>query len=144
MSNVFSRAERRALAQRLLDSAQSFGHAAIALCYTDGFWKARFGDRGRRFADEDGVRHSQYLAEAIETGDRAPFATYARWLRTVLTTRGMCTLHIHDNFVRLGTVMRNADRELFDAAALHLDAAVQVLVPDGPAGDLYRLAANGP
>jgi hypothetical protein len=143
MSNASSPAERRALAARLLTEAASIGRASIALCYTDGFWMARFGDRGRRFADEDGLRHAQYLAEAIESGSSEPFVIYARWLRSVLTTRGMCTLHIHDNFVRLGMVLRNTDRPLFDAAVPHLDAGVRALAPEGLAGTLHQAAVDG-
>lgn len=142
MSNASSPAERRTLAARLLTEAASIGRASIALCYTDGFWMARFGDRGRKFADEDGLRHAQYLAEAIESGTSEPFVIYARWLRSVLTTRGMCTLHIHDNFVRLGMVLRNFDRPLFDAAMPHLDAGVRALVPEGPAGALHQAAVS--
>jgi hypothetical protein len=73
--------------------------------YGSPFWLARFGDRGRRHAGRDGDFHIQYLCEAVASGDAGVFVSYARWLREVLVTRGMCSRHLADNFVRLAAAI---------------------------------------
>lgn len=65
MSELLERIERdgRALSQGVLDEM-----------YKDPFWTERYGDRGRRHADEDGDFHLRYLSRAPTAGDpaRAP------------------------------------------------------------------------
>jgi len=69
--------------------------------YRNPFWQERFGDRGRQRAGEDGDFHVRYLAEAVRAGSPAVMMSYARWLRSLLVARGMCTRHLADNFARL-------------------------------------------
>jgi hypothetical protein len=65
--------------------------------YEDPFWEARFGDRGRRFSQEDGQYHVTYLVEALTAGDPGVLVRYIQWLNTVLVTRGMCSRHLMDH-----------------------------------------------
>jgi len=89
MSELAAILERdgRALSQRVLDEM-----------YRDAFWSERFGDRGRRHANEDSDFHLRYLARALSAGDATILVRYATWLREVLATRGMCTRHLDENF----------------------------------------------
>jgi hypothetical protein len=80
-------AEGRALSQRVLEEM-----------YRDSFWTHRYGDPGRRHADEDSDFHLRYLVRALQAGDGAAMTRYAVWLREVLATRGMCTRHLDENF----------------------------------------------
>lgn len=66
--------------------------------YRDPFWTERYGSRGRRHADEDSDFHLRYLARALQHGDPGVLVRYARWLREVLASRGMCTRHLAENF----------------------------------------------
>ena len=45
------------LASQLEAQADALARHSIAAMYADPFWDARFGARGRRFAEEDGVHH---------------------------------------------------------------------------------------
>ncbi len=133
------------VARRLRASMAAIAARSIDAMYRDPFWDARFGERGRRFSDEDARRHVQYLAEAVETSYAEPFAIYARWLRSVLTTRGMCSLHIHDNFSRLGDALREEAPEMFQASEPHLEAGRLALLPDEPVAlALHQAAVSAP
>jgi hypothetical protein len=100
----------------------------------DPFWTARFGDRGRRHAGRDGEFHIQYLVEAVDGGEHV-FVTYARWLREVLVTRGMCSRHLADNFERLAAAIEAEPwpERARASAILHAGAAALVHT-DGDAG----------
>jgi hypothetical protein len=76
-----------ALSQKVLDEM-----------YRDPFWSERYGDRGRRHANEDSDFHLRYLSRALAAGDAGVLRRYATWLREVLATRGMCTRHLDENF----------------------------------------------
>ena len=84
------------VADALQAHAAPISRRAVDAMYADPFWDARFGERGRRHADEDGDFHVGYLAEALRLGSTAHFANYARWLRSVLVARGMCTRHLSE------------------------------------------------
>jgi hypothetical protein len=73
--------------------------------YENPFWRARFESRGRKHAEQDAQYHITYLATAIETGSPSVMARYAEWLRSILTSRGMCTRHLDENFERLSDAM---------------------------------------
>ena len=125
--------ERRDYGRRLRGLARAVGTRSIDAMYADPFWSARFGERGRTFANDDGRRHVQYLAEAVETGQPEPLATYVRWLQGVLTTRGMCSLHIHDTLLRLEDAVGAEDPELQAAASPFVMVATDALRPPDPA-----------
>ena len=126
------RTEGPALSQRVLDDM-----------YADPFWTARFGDKGRRHANEDSDFHLRYLGRAIAAGDPAVMVRYARWLREVLATRGMCTRHLDDNFRRLSELVVQQRWPGGDLAAGFLQAARESLRwEEGPAAALQADAAR--
>jgi hypothetical protein len=112
-----------ALARHLEERAVSLASRANDAMYQDPFWDARFGARGRAFAQQDGLHHIDYLVQALHFGSVEIIEDYARWLRTVLTTRGMCSLHIHDTYECLAE-------------------AIQALVPDPEPALSYLAAAQ--
>lgn len=90
----------------------------VAEMYENPFWEDRFGARGRRFAQEDGESHVAHLVLALEGHSPPMLASYARWLQRVLTTRGMCSRHLAENFQRLAAVIRE---ERWDGGALAVE-----------------------
>lgn len=106
---------------------------AFERMYENPFWDARFGERGRSFSAEDGQYHVTYLVEALRSGNQRVFTRYARWLQSVLTTRGMCSLHLAENFARLsGVIAESGIRNPVYAVAM-LDAGVAALRYDSGA-----------
>jgi hypothetical protein len=61
----------------------------------------KFGKRGVEKCREDNGHHIKHLETAISLGDQQFFIDYARWLDGILTSRGMETEHLVDNFSRL-------------------------------------------
>lgn len=94
--------------------------------YRDPFWHARFGERADKHGRQDGTFHLQYLAQALASDDPNVMHNYARWLQQVLTTRGMCTRHLAENFDRLAAAIRDAVPHSEPAVAL-LRAATEAL-----------------
>ena len=107
---------------------------AFERMYENPFWDARFGERGRSFAAEDGQYHVTYLVEALRSGNQQVFTRYARWLQSVLTTRGMCSLHLAENFSRLADVIVDSGISHPASAIAMLDAGCASLRYDGGAG----------
>jgi hypothetical protein len=102
--------------------------------YANPFWQERFGERGRLRAEEDGRYHLTYLAEALRAENPEILVNYARWLQTVLTTRGMCSRHLAENFTRLAAAIRDEAAPGVDEAARYLEVAETALTyADGPA-----------
>ncbi|HVZ87471.1 MAG TPA: hypothetical protein VHG72_10915 [Polyangia bacterium] len=93
------------LAAEIERRVPALSRRVIEEMYQNPFWGERFGDGGRGHANEDGDFHVRYLAEAARAGSPAVMITYARWLRSVLTARGMCTRHLADNFARLAAAV---------------------------------------
>jgi hypothetical protein len=83
----------------------------VAEMYENPFWEDRFGARGRRFAKEDGESHVANLVVALEGRSPPMLASYARWLQRVLTTRGMCSRQLAENFQRLAAAIREERRD---------------------------------
>ena len=127
------------LQELLQREGAALSEAVLEEQYRDPFWRARYGDRGRRHADQDSAFHLQYLARALETGAPEVMVRYARWLREVLVTRGMCSRHLAENYRLLA---RNIEaRGWPDAAraASYLNEAAGALdYADGEAGALRR------
>jgi hypothetical protein len=86
--------------------------------YENPFWEERYGARGRRFAQEDGDSHVAHLVLALESRSPAMLVSYAQWLQRVLTTRGMCSRHLAENFQRLAATIRD---ERWEGAALAIE-----------------------
>lgn len=117
-----------ALAERLDAAADRLTTRVLAEMYRDPFWHARFAERADRHGRADGRFHIDYLIQALHADDPAIMETYARWLQQVLTSRGMCTRHLADNFRLLGDAIRaeswpdgNAAIEILTAARAALD-----------------------
>ena len=120
----------RALAGRITALADQLARRSTERMYEDPFWEARFGARGRRFADEDGRHHVDHLVLALQVGDVGPLAQYVRWLRVVLTTRGMCSRHIEQNLSRVADAIDEAQIEGAERARAQLEEAARALRPE--------------
>jgi hypothetical protein len=93
------------LPARLAEAAPRLTARVLDEMYANPFWQERFGERGRRHARNDGDYHLTYVAEAVAAGDDRVFTKYATWLRDVLTSRGMCSRHLAENFERLASAV---------------------------------------
>ena len=82
------------LIERLEASAPELARRSIAEMYDNPFWQERFGSRGRENADRDGQYHVSYLIQALAARDASVLTNYARWLQTLLVSRGMSSRHI--------------------------------------------------
>ncbi|WP_242588857.1 hypothetical protein [Corallococcus macrosporus] len=103
--------------------------------YEDPFWTARYGiQRARRFGDEDAVFHVRYLVQALDASRPAILEDYARWLRTLLVTRGMCSLHLDQHFEGLLRALQAEGFGPDSQPCVYVQAARQALrYKDGPA-----------
>lgn len=109
----------------------------------DPFWSARFGPRGKHHASQDGDFHALYLAQALHMRSPPVMVRYARWLRDVLVTRGMCSWHLEENFARLRVVVLGTDLTYAKEVAALLEEAMRALHREsGPAADVERLAGE--
>lgn len=134
MSHVSLQVEARATA---------LASNSVQALYADPFWAARYGlQRARRFGDEDAVFHVRYLVQALDAQRPAILEDYARWLRTLLVTRGMCSLHLDQHFEGLGRALQ---AEGFGPGSLphtYVQSAREALhYKDGPAHALEADAA---
>lgn len=128
-----ARGDLAATAALLARHADALTARALAAMYRNPFWDARFGERGRRYAEEDGRHHLGYLHEALLAGGPESLVRYARWLQTVLVTRGMCSRHLADHFARLRDAVRaELGTERTAAALAYLDEAEAALLYDVP------------
>ena len=127
------------LVAQLERHGQELSQQVLRDMYQDPFWSQRFGDRGRRHADEDSDFHMRYLRRALEAGDPAVMLRYAQWLRGVLSTRGMCTRHLVENFQRLAQAITERGWTGHEEAVGYLEAAGAALMyPGGMARDLQE------
>lgn len=127
-----------ALVRRIDERAPALTARVTAEMYSDPFWLERFGERGKRFTVEDGHFHLSHLNQALVARDVEVLTGYARWLRTLLTSRGMCSLHVAENFERLARALAD-DVEDSAAAVEYLVAARAGLAyTEGPARELEQ------
>jgi hypothetical protein len=90
------------LSRQLEERAARLASASVEWMYQDPFWEARYGmERARRFGSEDALFHVRYLVQALAEQRPSVLEGYATWLRTLLVSRGMCTLHLDQNFAGL-------------------------------------------
>jgi hypothetical protein len=93
----------------LLDrDADRLTDRVLAEMYTNPFWFERFGERATVHGRKDGRFHIDYLIQALGSDDPQIMVNYARWLQQVLTSRGMCTRHLAENFDRLAAAIADA------------------------------------
>jgi hypothetical protein len=130
----------RSAADALEARSAELCETALREMYADPFWLARFGERGRRFSREDAQFHVAYLAEAMRSGSAASFVVYIRWLQQVLTTRGMCSLHLSDTLDALAIAVRASGVPDADTALAYLAAGRGALRYDGDAGRVQQLS----
>ncbi|PCC67701.1 hypothetical protein SAMN02745121_02338 [Nannocystis exedens] len=130
-----------ALIGRLEAACDRLGERVLGEMYADPFWRERFGERADKHGRQDNRFHVQYLQQALADDDPAVIANYARWLQQVLTARGMCTLHLAENFERLAVAVADERWPDGQAAVDLLQAAKAALAyPDGLAGEVQRRA----
>lgn len=129
-----------ALSERLQAMASRLGERATREMYEDPFWQARFGSRGREMAEKDSQFHLAYLVQALAAEDPSVFESYARWLQTLLVSRGMCSRHIAESFERLARAIEDDVNDAGPALDV-LRAGQRALVyPTGPARELQACA----
>ena len=128
-----------ALRAALKARASELSQLVLDRLYENPFWMERYGERGRRFADEDSLYHIQYLDQALAAGEARVFERYATWLRSILVSRGMCSEHLAENFRLLGEAGAAAGLPSWDAAQAVLNRGVEALVyVEGAAAALER------
>lgn len=92
---------------------------SIYTAYPD-LWE-RFGEKGFIHTEKDNHHHLDHLETAFSMEDEAIFLDYAKWLETVLQSRGVETALIIDNFKRLMDILPGkvaAEEEAFMLACL--------------------------
>lgn len=107
-------------------TAEALTDRVLAEMYKNPFWVERFGERAQKHGRQDGMFHIKYLTEALRTNDANVIEQYARWLQQVLTTRGMCTRHLDENFERLADAIAETVADSAPAVAM-LEAARRAL-----------------
>ncbi|NKE06125.1 hypothetical protein [Mesobacillus selenatarsenatis] len=104
---------------------------------TDGIYKdypillEKYGERGRQKCKEDNEHHIKYLQTAASMDEEKYFIDYAHWLNGILTSRGMETEHLIDNFNRLiGAIEKLNDDKSARAYVNMLGQAIDSLSND--------------
>ena len=120
-----------ALASEIEAAADALTDRVLAEMYESSFWRERFGERAQKHGRQDGLFHIKYLAEALRTGEASVIEQYARWLQQVLTTRGMCTRHLDENFERLGRAIADSIPDSAAAVAMLDKARGALRYPEG-------------
>ena len=119
------------LALRIEAAADALTDRVLAEMYVNPFWRERFGERAQTHGRQDGRFHIKYLAEALRSDEPPVIEQYARWLQQVLTTRGMCTRHLDENFARLGRAIADAVTDSAPAVAMLEQARGALRYGDG-------------
>lgn len=86
---------------RVKREAHALSAAIVEEMFQNPFWEHRYRERASKHTNEDGLFHLQYLEQAYLANDVEIMVSYARWLRTVLVSRGMTTRHLKMNFAIL-------------------------------------------
>jgi hypothetical protein len=123
------------LSRQLESLADRLADASVEWMYQDPFWEARYGaERVRRFGSEDAHFHVRYLVQALAEERPSVLEGYAVWLRTLLVSRGMCTLHLDQNFAGLQAALAAEGFGPDSPAQAYVQAARAALrYPEGPA-----------
>lgn len=106
-------------------------HQVVEEIYADYpyLWE-KFGQNGRERTEEDNYHHLDHLYAAYEMNSSNFFMDYTNWLNNVLTSRGVGTYLIVDNFERLVRILEEttlADDEERTAMILYLQEALRHL-----------------
>ena len=133
----------QALIEALRTRGPELAARSIEEMYRDPFWTDRFGERGRTFADQDGLHHLNFLVQALVHESVDILADYARWLQVVLAARGMCTEHVRENFERMSRLIREAALPDSETAQEFLRSAEDALrYPAGAARQVQDVAGR--
>lgn len=132
------------LEARLRAAAAELNVLAVEEEYRDPFWWDRYGERGRRFAVEDGMHHFNYVAEAVAAASPALIVKYARWLRSVLVARGMCSEHLAEGLRIRARLVAARWSDAGPAVAVFAAAEAALQHSEGRAAALARVDARGP
>jgi len=133
-----------ALEARLRAAAAELNRVAVDEEYQDPFWWDRYGERGRRFAVEDGMHHFNYVAEAVAAASPALIVKYVRWLRSVLVARGMCSEHLAEGLRIRGRLVGARWSDAGPAVAAFSAAEAALQYSEGSAAALARVDCQGP
>ncbi len=71
----------------------------------------KFGENGKKRTREDNFYHFQYLETAYDLENQQVFIDYALWLNQVLTSRGVGTTLIIENFHWIIEVLEGTNQE---------------------------------
>jgi hypothetical protein len=130
-----------ALIARIEAEADALTDRVLADMLRNPFWRERFGERADKHGRQDGKFHLQYLVQALAADEAMVIEQYARWLQQVLTTRGMCSRHLAENFDKLAEQIAAWPAGSPAVALLH--AATQALYyPDSTAARRLQDRAN--
>jgi hypothetical protein len=109
---------------------------------TDGIYEdypillEKYGERGRQKCKEDNEHHIKYLQTAASMEEEKYFIDYAHWLNGILTSRGMKTEHLIDNFNRLiGAFEKTNEDNSARAYIIMLEHAIVSLSEDAILND---------
>ncbi len=83
----------------------------------------KYGEQGKERCREDNGHHFRTLEVGYEMKNLKVFQDYAEWLNHLLTSRGMSSEHIIDNFNRILAVIKGKDlngREPFFSECLRI------------------------
>jgi hypothetical protein len=130
------------LSRQLESRVDRLAAASVEWMYQDPFWEARYGaERARRFGSEDARFHVRYLVQALAEQRPSVLEGYAVWLRTLLVSRGMCTLHLDQNFAGLQAALAAEGFGPESPAQAYVQAARAALrYPQGPARTVQERA----
>ncbi|TDB50190.1 hypothetical protein [Bacillus sp. CBEL-1] len=90
----------------------------------------KFGERGKQKCIEDNHYHMKYLHTSYLLQNETVFSDYALWLNSLLTSRGMKTKHIIDNFILIEEALLDLAGDVDEPAKSYLSylqAANEVL-----------------
>lgn len=87
----------------------------------------KYGEQGRKKCREDNEHHIKHLQTAVSLGDKQFFIDYAHWLNGILTSRGMKTDHLVDNFERLHSAFKNSPDDLSPKFTIILEDSINLL-----------------
>lgn len=132
------------LHRQLEARADRLAAASVEWMYEDPFWVARYGaERARRFGGEDAQFHVRYLMQALAEQRPSVMEGYAVWLRKLLVSRGMCSLHLDQNFAGLQAALAVEGFGPGSPAQEYVQAARNVLrYPSGAARALQEKASE--
>ncbi|MBS2020478.1 MAG: biliverdin-producing heme oxygenase [Deltaproteobacteria bacterium] len=144
MTSAGSDTELLRLADEVRTHAPTIAARVTDATLADPFWTKRYGARGRRRTEEDAAFHVEYLVQALVARDAELVRRYARWLEGLLTTRGMCTLHIDENLARVGAAVVNTVPRAFAIDGYVKAARAALLYPGGAAREIQSAAERVP